>query len=165
MFQEGQVRNRCSELNFNSYLTNGLSVGVEGSRQGVIIDLGTAEDLKTRYGYQETVGNGQGFASIAIKNGKAMILKDFKSHQLQEMSESAPLFKSPSRSLSAVAVQTGHVYLLRITDTHDKDFELVAKLLVVGYVPNESVRVRWRVISESESARDVASLPRSRWSD
>jgi hypothetical protein len=165
MFQQGEVRNRCSDLNFNSYLTNGLSVGVEGSRQGVIIDLGTTVDLKARYGYQETVSNGQGFASMAIKNGKAMILKDFKTRQLQEMSESEPLFKSPVNSLSTVAVQTGHVYLLRITDAREKDFELVAKLLVVAYVPNESVKIRWRVISESESAKDVASLPRSRWPD
>ena len=50
VFQNGQRRNRCSDLNFNSYSMNALSVGVEGGRQGTILDLGTPEDLKSKYG-------------------------------------------------------------------------------------------------------------------
>src|SRR5688572_5132997 len=67
VFQSGQKRNRCSDLNFHSYAPNTFSVGVEGGRRGVILDLGTPQDLQSRYGYQETVGGGQGFASIDVK--------------------------------------------------------------------------------------------------
>jgi hypothetical protein len=70
MIQKGQKLNRCSDLNFHSYSPNGFSVGIEGGREGVLLDLGTQEELKVKYGYTETVGNGQGFASLTVKNGK-----------------------------------------------------------------------------------------------
>jgi len=153
-FQEGQTRNRCSDLNFNSYSPNGFTVGIEGGRHGVIIDLGTPEELKGKYGYSETVGHGQGFASIDVRDGKALILKDYKTGRTQEIRESAELFRAPSDSYSSIPVKLGHVYLMRITDRNDKSFEMVAKLLVVAYTPGESVTVRWQVISEkSETAK------------
>ena len=153
LFQNGQTRNRCSDLNFNSYSANGFSVGVEGGRQGVILDLGTPEELKGKYGYQETVGGGQGFASIDVKNGKALILKDYKSGLLQEIKESDQLFRTPSENYSSLPVKLGHVYLLRITDRNDKSYETFAKVLVVAYTPGESVTVRWQAISNNETAK------------
>jgi predicted RNA-binding protein with TRAM domain len=138
-------------LNFNSYSPNGFSVGIEGGREGVIIDLGTPEELKGKYGYSETVGGGQGFASIDVKSGKALILKDYKSGKLQELTNSAELFRSPSDETASVPVKLGHVYLLRITDTSDKTFEMFAKVLVVAYTPGESVTVRWQVMSSSSA--------------
>src|ERR1700704_4764983 len=55
MFQEHEVRNRCSDINFNSYYAEQFAVGIEGGRVGAIVDLGTADDLKKKYGYEETV--------------------------------------------------------------------------------------------------------------
>src|SRR4051794_33892182 len=55
IFQEGQVRNRCSDLNFNSYSRNGFRSGIEGGRQAVLIDLGASDDVQKKYGYSETV--------------------------------------------------------------------------------------------------------------
>ena len=153
VFQQGQKRNRCSELNFGSYEPDSFSVGVEGARQGVIIDLGTATDLKARYGYSETVGAGQGFASITARNKNALILKDNKTGQLQEMTESKKLFGTPANSFQSVPVQLGHVYLIRLTDSYDKSFELIAKLLVVAYVPGQSVTVRWSLLSDEKNAK------------
>ena len=152
VFQNGQTRNRCSDLNFNSYFANGFSVGVEGGRQGVILDLGTPEQLKGKYGYLETVGAGQGFASIDVRNGKALILKDYKTGELQHLAESANLFRVPE-SLSSVPVKVGHIYLMRITDRHDKTFEQFAKLLVVAHVPGESVTIRWHLLSDGKMAK------------
>lgn len=152
-FQNGQTRNRCSDLNFNSYSANGFSVGVEGGRQGVILDLGTPEELKGKYGFNETVGGGHGFASIDVRNGKALILKDYKTRKLQEIAESAQLFRAPSDSYTSVPVKLGHVYLLRITDRHDKSYEMVAKVVVVAYLPGESVTVRWHLLSNNETAK------------
>ena len=150
-FQDGQTRNRCSDLNFNSYSPNGFSVGIEGGRRGVIIDLGTPEELKGKYGYSESVGGGQGFASIDVRDGKALILKDYRTGRRQEIGESAQLFRVPSDRSASVPVKLGHVYLMRITDRHDKSFEMFAKVLVVAYTPGESVTVRWQVISDSSA--------------
>jgi hypothetical protein len=146
-FSDGKATNRCSDLNFNSYYQNNFSVGVEGGRQGNIIDLGTPEELQKRYGYEETVGKGQGFASIRVRNGKAMILKDYRAQTWQEISESNLLFQKPEKSLAATPTKLGHVYLLRITDRYNKDFELLAKILVIAYLPDESVTLRWQILS------------------
>ena len=152
-FYEGQTRNRCSDLNFNSYSANGFSVGIEGGREGVILDLGTTDALKAKYGYAETVGQGQGFASIYVKNGKALILKNYKTGELQELAQSSDLFRSPADKSTSAPVKPGHVYLLRITDKFDKAFELLAKVLVLAYMPGESVTVRWYLMSNNTTAK------------
>ena len=156
VFQQGQVRNRCSDLNFNSYLSNGFSVGIEGGREGLIVDLGTADDLKAKYGYLETVGGGQGFASISIADRTPMILKDYRSGTLQELQEARALFSVPTNSAS-VPVKLNHVYLLRITDRFDKDFELFSKVVVLSFITNESVTLRWQLIVPSTKEK-IASL-------
>ena len=150
VIQKGQVFNRCSDINFNSYSANAFSVGVEGGREGLIVDLGTPEELRTRHGYAETVGKGQGFASLNVNNGKVMIVRDFREGTRQELKESAQLFDVPKSSASS-AVKLGHIYLIRITDRHDKSYEMIAKVMVISHVPNESVTFRWQVISDSDA--------------
>ena len=152
-FQNGQTRNRCSDLNFNSYVANGFSVGVEGGREGVILDLGTPEELMAKYGFKETVGHGQGFASIDVKNRRALIVKDYKTGKLQNIAESERLFQTPSGDTDSVPVKLGHVYLMRITDHSDKSYETFAKVLVIAYTPGESVTVRWQLISDNGEAK------------
>lgn len=151
IFQEGQVRNACSDVNFNSYSPNGLSSGIEGGRQAVLVDLGSSNDLQKKYGYTETVGHGEGFASITRKGGKILILKDYRARTLQELSESGELFGNPASSSVSLPVKTGHIYLVRITDESDKSFERVAKLLVIGFVPDQSVTFRWELLSDAKA--------------
>ena len=150
--QKGKVFNRCSDLNFNGYSADGFSVGVEGGRQGVILDLGTPQDLKLAHGYTETVGNGQGFASLNVKSGKVMIVKDYREGTRQELKNSAKLFETPKSSASS-AVKLGHIYLIRITDRNDPSYEMLAKIMVIAHVPSESVTIRWYVLSNSEVAQ------------
>ena len=142
-FYQHEVRNRCSDINFNSYYAEHSAVGVEGERLGAIVDLGTAEDLRKEYGYEETVGDGQGFASVHIENGKVLILKDRRSQIMQDLKESTHLFALPAPTAKA-PVKVGHVYLARITDQRDRSFQVLVKLLVIGYVPGESVTFRWQ---------------------
>ncbi len=137
IFQEHEVRNRCSDLNFNSYYAEQFAVGIEGGRLGVIVDLGTGEDLKKEYGYEETVGGGQGFASVHFEDGKVVILV------MQTLQESTQLFGQPTSAAKA-PVKVGHLYLARLTDKNDSSFQLLVKLLVIGYVPGESVTFRWQ---------------------
>lgn len=144
-FQDNEVRNRCSDIDFNSYNTGAFTVGIEGARLGNIIDLGTAEDLKKKYGYQETLGQGQGFASLRMEGSRLVILKDRRTGTVQELEEARELLEA-SRKGAAAAVRLGHIYLMRLTDGHDKTFNLMAKLIVVDYRPNESVTIRWQLL-------------------
>jgi hypothetical protein len=143
VFQEHEVKNRCSDINFNSYYAEQFAVGIEGGRLGVILDLGSSDDLKKEYGYDETVGGGQGFASVHLEDGKLVILKDRRARVMQELKESAQLFLQPTSAAKA-PVKVGHVYLARLTDRDDSSFQVLVKLLVIGYVPGESVTFRWQ---------------------
>ena len=151
--QGRQMFNRCSDLNFNSYLKDAFSVGIEGGREGQIVDIGTAIDLQKKYGYTETVGNFEGFASIDLMEGKLSILKNYRDRTFQEMDEYKLLFQPP-QSPSSANIKLGHIYLLRLTDRHDREFERIAKLVVVAHAPNEYVTIRWQVISERRNNKN-----------
>lgn len=144
-FQENETRNRASDIDFNAYNEGSLTVGIEGGRTGTIIDLGSASELQKRYGYTETVGGGQGFASLRATGGKIFVLKSFRPRIEQELAESAQFFAEPKSGANA-PVKLGHVYLVRITDRSDKTFERLVKLLVLAYTPNESVTIRWQAM-------------------
>src|SRR5882672_3772443 len=143
VFQQNEVRNRCSDINYHSYYAEQFAVGIEGARVGAIVDLGTTEDLKKEYGYEETVGAGQGFASVHFENGKLVILKDRHSREMQDLKESEQIFAQPSPTAKA-AVKVGHIYLARITDRRDANAQVLVKLLVISHVPGESVTFRWQ---------------------
>lgn len=143
VFQQHEVRNRCSDLNYNSYSAEHFAVGIEGARMGAIVDLGTTEGLKKEYGYEETVGGGQGFASVHLEDGKVVILKDRRTQAMQELKEASHLFVKPTPTATA-PVKVGHVYLARIIDDYDHSFQLLVKLVVIGYTPGESVTFRWQ---------------------
>ena len=143
VFQQNATKNRCSDVEFGSYMPGGLSVAVEGARRGRIIDLGDAAELETRYGYQETAGKPQGFASLHVEGGKVFVLKNSRPQKFQELKESAELFTKGEATASA-PVKVGHIYLIRITDDYDKSFQRLAKVKVISYVPGESVTIRWQ---------------------
>ena len=145
LFQNNEVRNHCSDVDFNNYNAGSFTVGVEGGRVGRIIDLGSATELRQRYGYEETVGNGQGFASLRVEDGRVVILKDRRTQAVQELRESASLFQEGASGASA-PIRLGNIYLVRLTDQHDKAFQRIVKLMVIAYTPNESVTIRWQVL-------------------
>jgi hypothetical protein len=145
IFQGNDVRNRCSDIDFNNYYAGNFTVGIEGGRIGAIVDLGSAEELKQKYGYEETVGNGQGFASLRLEDGKMVILRERRAQTAQELRESALLFQE-GRSGATAPIKLGHIYLLRLTDRREKDFQVLVKLIVIAYTPNESVTIRWQIL-------------------
>ena len=149
--QNGQVLNRCSNLSYNAYNADAFTVGIEGGREGVILDLGTTQDLKSRYSYLDSVGFGQGFASIDVRNGEGVIVQDFRKGTRQELKEATQLFQAPKSAASA-SVKLGHIYLIRVTDPKDKAYEVLGKMLVLAYVPGESVTIRWQLLGEAQNA-------------
>ena len=145
IFQNYEVRNRCSDIDFNNYNAGSFTVGVEGGRVGRIIDLGNAVELRQRYGYDETVGNGQGFASLRVEDGRVVVHKERRSPVGQELRESTLLFEEGTSGASA-PIKLGSIYLVRLTDRHDRAFQRVVKLMVIAYSPSESVTIRWQVL-------------------
>jgi len=152
VFQDHQVKNQQSDLDFGHYHANQFSVGIEGGRVGAIVDLGTPETLQQEYGYRESVGGGQGFASIRMEKGRLVILADFARQTTQPLRNTSALF-GELRPQAHAPIQDNHVYVLRIRDEHDRQFERLAKLLVVRYEPGVSVTLRWQAIAANGSSQ------------
>ena len=140
------IYNQRSELDFNAYNTNSFSTGIEGAEIGVILDLGTGEELKRRYGYEETVGGGEGFTSIHRKDRTVYIIRD-RPYQgkFQPMTESAQLFRGGATN-AHVPIQHGHFYLLRLTDQLEPKFERIVKMIVLAFQPDQWVTIRWAIL-------------------
>ena len=146
IFKDWSVYNKRSDINFNTYKNGSFAVGIEGAVVGIIINLGSSEDLQKKYKYQETVGNGQGYASIHRQEKTLLILKNNSyDHIFQPMVESVELFQEGKVGATA-SINLGHLYVLRITDHTKPSFELIVKMLVIAYQPNEWITIRWDVL-------------------
>ncbi len=143
---KNRVGNRCSDLSFTTAGGGSLVTGIEANRVGAIIDLGTADELRERYGYDDADSGGEGFASLRLQGEKIFILKeDRPQEKLQPLREGPSLFTNVGPSANA-PIKLGHIYLVRIMDMKDSSFDLIAKVIVVGYTPNESVTLRWALL-------------------
>lgn len=141
--QENRWTNRCSDLSFTLAGGGSFVTGIESTRVAAIIDLGSANDLRERYGYEDAENGGEGFASLRLQGDKIVILKDDNlQEQLQPLKEAPALFTDVGPSANA-PVRLGHIYLLRIADKKDKSFQQIVKLIVIEYRLNESVTLRW----------------------
>jgi hypothetical protein len=140
--QDRQVKNRCSDLDFDNYNPLYFTSGVGGARKAAIINIGTEPELQAKYGYQQTYGATHGFSSIQLSNGK-LYIRQGDGRAVQEMTGTELLF-AKSGTLAKSTVQPGHIYLLHITDGHDPLFDKWVKLLVVSYAQGDSVTVRWQ---------------------
>ncbi len=143
MILKNRIENRCSDLNFNLARGGSFTTGIEADRVGAIIDLGTADELRQRYGYDDADGGGEGFASLRLQGQTILILKeDNPDEELQPLKEAPALFSEVGPSANA-PVRLGHIYLLRLAGKKDSSFQLIVKLIVIAYTPSESVTVRW----------------------
>jgi hypothetical protein len=136
--------NRCSHVAFDIYHQEKLTAGIQGSERGYWVDLGPAKLLAERFGYQETVGLGQGFSSLhyAPDNQQVMILKDYENQTYQPLKEAEWLFDRKNNR-SEVAIVVGHIYLLRLKLSRNNGEQVFAKFIVLAYKPGESVTLRW----------------------
>jgi hypothetical protein len=142
--QAHQVVNIDSELDYGTYTIGQFTAGIQGSQVGELLDLGSVADLAQRYGYVETVGGGQGFASIRFENGELVILDDFLTGSVQPFPEGQQFLQAAPPAYSSPApVHAGHLYLVRITDRSDPAFLRFAKLQVTAHRPDEEVSFVW----------------------
>ena len=139
-FTNGEWRNRCSDLSFAG---SNLVAGIEADRPGAIVDLGTADELSSRNGFEDAQGGGTGFASIHLQGDKVMVLKqDLGKQEFQPLQEASKLFTEVGSSVAA-PIKLGHIYLVRTADKKDKSTQQLVKLMVIAYRPDESVTLRW----------------------
>lgn len=146
MIRNNQVKNRCADLHFNP-AAGGFQVNrIEINRVGSIIDIGTADDLRSRYGQDEKLG--VGFASLRFHGEKIAVFvanEDRPQEKVEFLKEASALF-SDAGAPNAAPVALGHIYVLRIADTTDSRFQRVVKLMVIAHTPGESVTVRWETL-------------------
>ncbi len=137
-----------AEMDFGVYHADSFSVAVTNGATGRIVDLGTPKTLKEKYGYPETVGEGQGFASIH-RQGTSFLVRqrhDSDDHsEYQELAEGAQLLTN-LRALDFAPVILGHIYLLHVVQTQGPPANIFVKLMVVAYQPDQSVTVRWEIM-------------------
>jgi hypothetical protein len=147
-FVSNKWENRCSDISYTLAGGGNLVSGIELNRMATIVDLGTANDLRGRYSYEDAENGGVGFASLRLEGGKVMILQDdngkFKA-SWQPLEESPKLF-AEAKSSATAPIQLGHIYLVRIVDSRDKSLQQILKLLVIAYRPEEAVTVRWELL-------------------
>jgi hypothetical protein len=139
--QAGSVFNRCSHMAFESG-PDRLVVGVQGAERGAFADLGTPEALARRYSYSETVGGGQGYASLALADGRITIRTGTRESPSQALREQQLL--SIPASAGSVSITPGHVLLARLQ--RHREPELFVKFIVLAHVPGQSVTLRWAVL-------------------
>jgi len=146
-FISNKWENRCSDLSYTLAGGGSLVSGIELNRIAAIVDLGTGNDLRGRYGYEDAENGGVGFASLRLEGDKITILRDDNGKEkaswqpLQEASQLAEV-----KSSANAPIKLGHVYLVRITDSRDKNLQQFVKLIVIAYRPEEAVTVRWELL-------------------
>jgi hypothetical protein len=147
LLQGLQVFNVDSELGFGALNGNQLTAGVQGSQVGALLDLGSTAELAAGYGYSETVGGGQGFASLHFEQGQLQILEDYASQTHQPFPRGQAFFDAPAPDFSQpVTPEADHLYLVRVLDKLDPSFERLAKLYVVEHVPSERITIVWQTL-------------------
>ena len=142
-FVDNDWRNRCSDLSYILASGGSLASGIEVNRVAAIVDLGTPDELRQRYGFEEAAGGATGFASLHLAGNKIRVLKqDLGKPEYQPLQESAKLFTDLAASATA-PIKLGHIYLVRIADKNDTSFQQLVKLMVIAFRPEESVTLRW----------------------
>lgn len=146
-FMSQKWENRCSDLSYTLAGNGSFVAGIEVNRVAAIVDLGTPNDLRGRYGFEDAENGGVGFASLRLEGDKVTVLKEDNSKTpavWQPLEESPKLFEV--KSSATAPIKLGHIYLVRITDTKDKSFQHVVKLMVIAYRPDEAVTLRWELL-------------------
>jgi hypothetical protein len=142
-----QVVNFDSELGFGALYEDQLTAGIQGGQVGALLDLGSTAELAAGLGYSETVGGGQGFASLHFEQGQLLILDDFATQTYQPFPRGQAFFDAPAPQFSQpIGPEVDHLYLVRLLDQNDPNFERLAKLYVVEHVPGERVTIVWQTL-------------------
>jgi hypothetical protein len=142
-FEDFMLKNAGADIDFSVWYPDELTVGLEAGTRGQILDLGGLDVLQDKYRFDETIGGGQGFASIRRDiTRNFVILRDLKHQVTQPLGEGRLI----SRAANHAPVVTNHVYLIRIATTGSPSVERFVKLMVIKHEPGVSVTFRWAIV-------------------
>jgi hypothetical protein len=116
-----------ADLDVEAWNSGEFTVGIECRKPSSILDLGSTEELRARYGFEERVGGGLGFASIRVVQGRFEILKNLALQKYQPLLDGKWLVRSPNHA----PILDDHVYLVRLPDADE---------------PGETVTLRWECL-------------------
>jgi hypothetical protein len=145
MFLNNGWENRCSDLSYSLAGGGSFVSGIEVNRVAAIVDLGTGNDLRGRYGFEDADNGGVGFASLRLDGGKVMVLQEDNTKPVWQPLQEGPKLWEVKASANA-PIKLGHIYLVRIADTKDKNFQQIVKLMVIAYRAEEAVTLRWELL-------------------
>jgi hypothetical protein len=140
--------NRCSDLSYSLAGSGTFVSGIEVNRLAAFVDLGNGNELRERYGYEDADNGGVGFASLRLEGGKITILQEDNTKPIWQPLKEGPQLFSDLKASANVPIKLGHIYLLRIADARDRNFQRIIKLMVIGYRPDEAVTLRWELLSK-----------------
>lgn len=149
VIKDNTLLNSGSEIDFGNFSPNSFTCGVSVGTTAAIVDIGTAENLETEYGYHETMGNGQGYASIRLaeKTLKIKSKSDDDNSEGQELKEGVQIMRG-LKKLAEARVALGHIYLLHTSSPSPEPTDAFVKMLVVAYQPDQFVTIRWEVLGQ-----------------
>lgn len=141
------IFNHDSHLRF-AHDASWFEVGVQAGQDGALLDLGTASHMSSAYGYEETIGAGEGFASLRWQDQQLWISGPTGNRAaVQPVLGQERLFETdPAAGTERAWIQLGHTYVARIWSRNDPDFVLVTKFKVIEHHPGMATTVRWEVL-------------------
>lgn len=129
---------RC-ELDFDWMRKNHFTAGILEGEKGIILDLG--ERSLPPYGIPL-------FYSLMRKERKFYAKRKPYSEEWRELEELGVLFGPWEETLSYAPVAEGHTYCIRVFNQEEgkKSKDIMVKLLVVEFVPNQHTTFRWEML-------------------
>ena len=114
-----------------------------------IVDLGTPDELRQRYGFEEAAEWWRtGFASLHLKGDKIMILQA-RQRQVQEyqpLQEGPKLFTELAAICQLRRSSWATFTLCGLLTRKTQSFQQLVKLMVIAYRPEEAVTLRWELL-------------------
>ncbi|MBK7641779.1 MAG: hypothetical protein IPJ19_01805 [Planctomycetes bacterium] len=159
--ENGKPVNVAAEIAFDAYQPDSFTIGISGGEKGAIVDLGTADELASRFHYSERKGGARGFASIRVANGGLMICASDPNRPLQPLAGPDAELRKLQSSASA-PVHEGHLYLVHL-ENPDWAGPITVKLVVLDHQANKSVSFRWLPVEDTAGTARFASARRSPW--
>ncbi|MCC6669746.1 MAG: hypothetical protein IT458_01710 [Planctomycetes bacterium] len=127
--QGGGIRNRHSQIAFDAYSRDGLTVGIEGGATGSLTELGDLRHQGTRHTL---------FFEVS-RNGDSVVVPSLGGSGV------FPLL--PVQSGHSQPVRVGSIYAAKVVEKTARGEQITYALLrVVDHVPGRSVTIRWRLL-------------------
>jgi len=152
--QDWQAKNAGTDIKYSiTNLAPTISIAHEGTRQGAVSNLDTETTIANRYG-STGWAIGSIYSSIHYQGSNLTVGQNFSAtpDPTWVSLNGTDISKIANTTAGVTFTPTAtNVYLIRITDSNDKNFERVVKLYVVSITATrDQLILRWDVLKDSE---------------